>query len=233
MRMFSRHEWMFLAFILIYSSVPSLAGTLRVIELLGGPAIVPENPRAIAYPLPIIVHALGSSLFCLIGALQFMPGMRRRWPGVHRKMGMAVMVAGCLSALTGLWMTHVFVFPRELQGALLYWVRLGVGLSMIGLITWAFVAVRFGMIAQHAAAMMRAYAIGQGASTQAVLGIAWMAVFGAEVMGPWRDVLMVSAWCINLLIAQFMISKLVTSRSPSNETSRYRNFGRQDVGAVR
>ncbi len=233
MRLFSRHEWMFLAFILIYSTVPSLAGTLRVIELLGGPAIVPENPRANAYPLPIIVHALSSSLFCLVGALQFMPGMRRRWPGAHRRMGMAVMVAGCLSALTGLWMTHVFVFPRELQGALLYWVRVGVGLSMIGLIAWAFVAVRFGRIVRHAAAMMRAYAIGQGASTQSALGIAWIAVFGVEVMGPWRDVLMVGAWCINLLVAQFVISKLVTSRSPTNETSRHPNYDRQNIGAVR
>ena len=232
MRLFSRREWMFLAFILIYSSVPSLGGLLRVVELLGGPAIVPENPRAIAFPLPIVVHALSSLLFCLLGALQFVPGLRRRRPGLHRRMGMAVMAAGCLSALTGLWMTYVFAFPRELQGALLYWVRIGVSLSMIGLIVCAVVAARSGKIARHAAAMTRAYAIGQGASTQAVLGIAWMAAFGTEVMGPWRDILMVSAWCINLCIAQFLIDRLIASGAQVTKASHRQDFDRPGIGAA-
>ena len=102
MRLFTRREWMFLAFILIYSSVPSLAGALRVVELLDGPAIVPANPRAIAFPLPIVVHALSSLLFCLVGALQLVPSIRRRCPGLHRMIGMTIMAAECLSALTGL-----------------------------------------------------------------------------------------------------------------------------------
>ncbi len=233
MRLLTRREWVFLAFILIYSSVPSLGGALRVLELLGGPAVMPENPRAIAFPLPIIVHALGSLLFCLLGALQFVPGMRRRHPGVHRMMGMTVMTAGCLSAMTGLWMTHVFVFPGELQGVLLYWVRIGLGFSMIALIAWAFVAIRSGKIASHAGAMLRAYAIGQGASTQAVLGIAWIVAFGTEVMGLWRDILMVSAWCINLFVAQLLINRLSAYGARGTQASHRSGFGRADIGATR
>ena len=189
MRLLSRREWMFLAFIFVYSFVPTFAGMLRVVELLGGLAIVPENPRAIAYPLPIVLHILSSFLFCLLGGLQFVPSIRRRHLRVHRAMGKTLAAAGCLSALTGLWMTLAFAFPQELQGALLYWVRIALSVSMTGLIVWAVIAVRLGNVPSHGAAMLRAYAIGQGASTQAFLGLGWMVASGTELMGPWRDVL--------------------------------------------
>ena len=143
------------------------------------------------------------------------------------------MAAGCLSALTGLWMTHVFAFPQELQGVLLYWVRIGLSISMIGLIVWAVVALRTGNFPRHAAAMLRAYAIGQGASTQAFLGIVWMAAFGTELLGPWRDILMVSAWAINLLIAELLISRMFVSRPPTTKIRRRLGFGRAGIGATR
>lgn len=211
MLLFSRREAMFLAFIFIYSFVPTFGGLLRVVELLGGLAIVPENPRAIASPLPIVLHILSSFLFCLLGALQFVPGIRHRHRGLHRTMGKTIAAAGCLSALTGMWMTHVFTFPHELQGVLLYWVRIVLGSSMIGLIAWAVIAVRSGNVLGHGRAMLRAYAIGQGASTQAFLGIGWMVVFGIEPTGPWRDAMMVSAWGLNLLAAELLIRGLFVS----------------------
>lgn len=207
MSLFSRREAMFLAFILIYSFVPTFGGLLRIVDLLGETAIIPQNPRAIAYPLPIVLHILSSFLFCLLGALQFLPSLRRRYPGLHRMSGKPVAAAGCLSALTGMWMTHAFAFPQELQGILLYWVRMVLGVSMFGLIAWAVVAVRSGNVSGHGAAMLRAYAIGQGASTQALLGIVLMVVFNMDPAGPWRDVMMVGAWCINLSIAEFIISR--------------------------
>ena len=69
MRSVSSREWMFLAIILIYSFVPTFGGLFRIAELLGGPAITPANPRALAHPLPIVLHILSSFLFCLLGAL--------------------------------------------------------------------------------------------------------------------------------------------------------------------
>ena len=142
MRSVSSREWIFLAIILIYSFVPTFGGLYRITELLGGPAIVPENPRALAHPLPIVLHILSSFLFCLLGALQFLPNIRRHRLGLHRMMGRVVAAAGCTSALTGLWMTHFYAFPQELQGSLLYSVRIVLSLSMVGLIVWAVIAIR-------------------------------------------------------------------------------------------
>ncbi len=215
MRDMSRGEWTFLAFILVFSFVPTFGGLLRLVELLGGLAIVPENPRALVQPLPVGLHIASSFVFCLLGAFQFVPSLRLRLLSLHRMCGRVVAAAGCLSALTGLWMTHVYVFPVELQGALLYSVRMVLGVSMIGLIMWAVVAVRSGNFLGHSSAMLRAYAIGQGASTQAFLGIGWIAVVGTEASGPWRDVMMVSAWCINLLVAEVLIGRVFVAKAPA------------------
>jgi len=78
---------------------------------------------------------------------------------------------------------------------------------MIGFIVWAVIAIRSRNVFQHSASMLRAYAIGQGASTQALLGIGWMIVFGTELLGPHRDGLMVSAWGLNLLVAEVFIQR--------------------------
>ena len=84
--------------------------------------------------------------------------------------------------------------------------------SMLGLIIWAVLAARSGNVPAHRSAMLRAYAIGQGASTQTFLGIGWIALMGAEPVGLWRDVVMASAWCINLLIAEVVIGRAFVSR---------------------
>ncbi len=208
----SRREWILLAIILIYCFVPTFGGLFRVIELGGGPVIVPENPRALAAPLPVVLHILSSFLFCIVGALQFLPSIRRHFPALHRALGRTVAVAGCVSAGTGLWMTHFYSFPDELQGPLLYWVRIVLSLSMLGLITWAVIAIRSQNISRHSAAMLRAYAIGQGASTQTFLGVGWMVVLGSEPLGPLRDAMMVFAWGLNLVIAELLISKMFAPR---------------------
>ena len=209
MKFLSKSEWTILAFLFVYSFIPTFGGLLRVVELAGGPAIIPENPRALAIPFPIVIHILSSFVFCLVGTLQFLPSIRRHYPATHRVLGRVIAIAGCISAASGLWMTHSFVFPDELQGNLLYWVRIVLGLSMIGFIARAVIAIRSRNIFQHGACMLRAYAIGQGASTQTALGIGWIVVVGTEPLGPARDGLMVLAWGLNLVVAEVLIGRLL------------------------
>ena len=213
MKFVSNREWALLARILAFSIVPTLGGLLRVVELGGGPTIIPENPRALANPPPIVLHIFSSFIFCAIGALQFLSSVRHHYPKVHRAAGPVIAVAGCVSALTALWMTHFFVFPEELQGVPLYWTRIVLGLVMIGLIGKAVMEIRSRNVLGHGAAMLRAYAIGQGASTQAILGIGWTIASGAEPTGAQREGMMVSAWGLNLLIAELLIRKFVAPRT--------------------
>jgi len=215
MKILSKHEWAVLAILFLFSFVPTFGGLFRIVELLGGTSIAPENPRALGNPMPIALHILSSFVFCLAGALQFLPSIRRHAGHLHRRMGRVVALAGGLSAATGLWMTLVYAFPQDLQGTLLYWARIFLSLSMLALIAWAITAIRSRDVAGHSAAMIRAYAIGQGASTQAMLGIAGIAVFGTELMGPERDAMMVFAWGLNLLVAEVIIRTRLNPRRRS------------------
>ncbi len=193
--------------IVIYSFIPTFGGLFRLAELAGfAPAIAPANPRALSEPFPFVVHTLASFVFCISGALQLLPSIRRYRQGVHRVNGRVVAIAGFIAAATGLWMTVEYVFPIELQGSLLYWARVVLSISMMALIVWAVIAIKSRDIFQHSAAMLRAYAIGQGASTQAFFGVGWLVATGSEPAGLFRDWLMVSSWIFNLLVAEILIS---------------------------
>jgi uncharacterized membrane protein YozB (DUF420 family) len=84
---------------------------------------------------------------------------------------------------------------------------------MVVLIVWAIVAIRTRNVPAHRAAMLRAYAIGQGASTQTALFLVAMALFDTEPLGLSRDILMVGAWVINLAIAELLIHSAFATRT--------------------
>ena len=212
MHFISRREWAFLALIFLYSFIPAVFGLLRIPELLGGPMIIPPNPRAVIDPVPITLHILGSSVFCLVGAVQFLPSLRCHRPVLHRTLGRIVAAAGCVSALTGLWMTVSYAFPAALQGPLLYGARVTLSLAMVAFIAWAVVAIRSRNLAAHRAAMLRAYAIAQGASTQTALFLIAMIFFGTESLGVSRDLVMVAAWAINIGVAEVLIHRFFGTR---------------------
>ncbi|MDF1659701.1 MAG: DUF2306 domain-containing protein [Verrucomicrobiales bacterium] len=211
----TKSEWRVLSGLLFLSLVPCLGGLLRLIDLGAGTSLMPENPRIGAVPLPVVIHLIGSIPFCVLGILQFLPGVRRTYPYWHRKSGRLLVITGLLAAISGLWMTHFYHFPAELQGPLLYWVRIIVGFGMIASLAMGLTSILLAQISAHKAWMLRAYALGQGAGTQALIGIPWALLYG-ESTGLTRDTLMTLAWIINLVIAETVI------RKPGSHSSRTR-----------
>jgi uncharacterized membrane protein len=202
----ARIDWKVPLTLLLLSAVPVAAGIARLAGLAGDPEISTENARFFAAPAVVFVHILGASLFCILGALQFSSRLRQRSPRWHRISGRTVVAAGICAALSGMWMTVTYPIPPELQGGLLYTVRVSVGLAMLFSIVRAVSAVTGGDIATHRAWMFRAYALGQGAGMQVVLLLPWMLAIGKPTVFQ-RDVLMGSAWLINLLIAEVAIQR--------------------------
>ena len=197
-------SWRLPTSLLLLSLVPVAAGALRLVGLTSGGAITPENARFLAMPAPIALHIVSATLFCLLGAFQFDLAIRRRSPGLHRAAGRMAATCGILAALTGLWMTAGYPIPAELQGGLLYGVRMLVGLSMALAIVVSVRAVLRRRFAQHRAWMVRAYALGQGAGTQVLIMLPVTLIAGAPT--PFfRDVLMASAWGLNVLFAEWII----------------------------
>lgn len=185
--------------------IPLATGALRLIELAGGPRLMPANAQFVATPLPVVVHIVGAGVYALLGAFQFAVGFRRRRPGWHRAAGRFLVLCGLLVGLSGLWMTLLFSRPGG-ANELLYVFRLVFGSAMVGSIVLGFVAIKRGNVAGHRAWMMRAYAIGLGAGTQVLTLLAGSLIFGAPSRFG-EALLMGAGWVINLAVAEWAIRK--------------------------
>ena len=200
----TRADWLVPTALIVFSFIPFAAGAVRVVGLASGAEITPENARFFAVPLPVVIHILSASLFCILGAFQFAPGFRRRRPGWHRRAGRLLVVCGLAAGLSGLWMTQFYPLYPHLQGELLYGFRMLFGSAMVLSIALALAAIRRRGIAQHRAWIIRGYAIGQGAGTQALVGLPWLLIFGKP--SELNNALMMGAcWVINLAVAEWII----------------------------
>jgi uncharacterized membrane protein len=211
-------QWLPPVGLIVLSLIPVLAGAVRLNELMGGPAITANNARFVASPIPVTVHIVSVSVYSLLGALQFVPSLRRGRPSWHRIAGRILVPAGVLVALTGLWMTVFYPRPAG-DGASLVVVRLIVGSAMLASIVLAVLAIRQRDYSSHGAWMTRGYAIALGAGTQVFTILPWVLIFGpigAADELP-RTVLMTAAWVINLAVAEHVIRRRAAHRS--NRTS--------------
>lgn len=198
-----RPEWRAPAGLIALSLVPIAAGAFRLTSLSSGGAVNADNARFFDSPVPVIVHIVASSVFLLLGALQFVPSLRqRRW---HRLSGRIVAPAGLLSALSALWMTLFYDMPA-VNGVALFVMRLVFGTTMAVAIVLAIIAIRRGDVPTHSAWMTRAYAIGLGAGTQVFTFLPWTLVLGAPDQAM-HAVLMGAGWVINLAVAEVVIRR--------------------------
>ena len=207
-----RPEWLVPAGLIVLSLVPMVAGSARLNQLAAGGAVTSENARFFDSPIPVIVHIVGSSLFLLLGALQFAPSLRRRrW---HRLSGRIVAPAGLASALSALWMTLFYDMPSSVTGPGLAALRLLLGTAMAAAIVVAFLAIRRGDVATHSAWMTRAYAIGLGAGTQVLTFLPFTLLVGTPSR-PMHTVLMAAGWAINLAVAEVVIRRRARAATPA------------------
>jgi hypothetical protein len=197
-------DWKIPALLLLFSMIPTLGGIARFVSMSGKSPVTEENARFIASPLVIAIHIIAALLYSLLGAFQFSKGFRLRWPGFHRRAGRVLAVCGLLSGLTGIWMALVYPIPVALQGPILRAVRVVVGLAMVGSIVVAWRSILRRDVPRHEAFMIRAYAIGQGAGTQAVVLGPWMLITG-QGTGLMRDLLMGLSWAINIVVAELIV----------------------------
>ncbi len=198
-------EWSVPVLLILLSLVPAIAGTRRVVELLGGAPATVANARFVAAPAAVALHVIAAIPFSMLGAFQFAPGFRRRRREWHRAAGRVLVVCGLVVALTGLWMAQFYAWP-EGDGEVLYLLRLVFGSAMVISIVSAVGAIARRDFVSHGAWMMRGYAIGMGAGTQVLTHVPWFLVVGRPGEMA-RAVLMGTGWVINLAVAEWIIRK--------------------------
>ena len=193
--------------LLTLTAVPAIAGAARLASLAAGGPVTADNARFFAMPLPVIVHIISATTFLAVGAFQFSPGVRRRWPRWHRWAGRVLVPSGITAAAAGLWMTFFYPHPAT-DDSLLPFVRLVFGSAMIACLVLGFLAVRRRDVATHRAWMMRGYAIGMGAGTQVLTAIPWIVLSGGHAAtGFPRTLLLAAGWIINLAVVESVLSR--------------------------
>ena len=211
--------WLIPAGLILLSTVPVIAGAVRIAELTGGAEITQANARFFASPLPVVLHIISVTLYSILGAFQFTASFRHRKPGWHRAIGKWILVpSGLIAALSGLWMTQFYPWP-EGDGVLLYWLRIFFGSAMLLSIILGALAASRRDFAQHGAWMMRGYAIGLGAGTQVFTHLPWLLLAGPGAPDELSRALMMGAgWVINLAVAEWVIRKRPSRRPRSTST---------------
>jgi uncharacterized membrane protein len=191
------------AWLIVLSMVPLLGGAARLLQLASGDAPASADLRFSMAPLQVTLHIAAATFYSLVGAFQF-DSVRGRWPELHRVLGRLTVACGIVVGLTGLWMTLASEIPVSLQGDLLRFVRVAVAASMVAFLVLGVVAIRAGQVRRHLAWMARAYALAQGAGTQALLLLPPTLALG-EITGMVRDLAMTAAWLLNLSAVEWVL----------------------------
>jgi uncharacterized membrane protein len=197
--------WLVPVLLIGLNLIPFLAGAARLFGLASGEQITPQNVRFMASPLPISLHIISASLFGVIGAFQFWPRFLRTYAHWHRLAGRILVPCGMITSLSGLWMNQFYPYAEN-DGFLLYCFRLIFGFGMLFCLVFGLDSIRRRDFDQHRNWMIRGYAIGLGAGTQALTQLPWILIVGMPGELP-RALLMGAAWITNLLVAEWIVRK--------------------------
>lgn len=191
--------------LILLSLIPIVSGALRLTQLSGGPELMPAATRFTEFPWPVVTHIVAGTFYSIFGVFQFLPGLRRGRRSWHRLVGRALLPAGVLVALSGMWMGAFSALPPG-DGVALMALRLGFGGYMLAALVLGARAIVRRRFAAHGAWMMRAYAIGVAAGTQAIFLIPVSMLLGPSHEAG-RAIAMGLAWLANLAVAELAIRR--------------------------
>lgn len=203
MAAYKKTDWLIPAGLIALAFIPVAAGMFRLAMLAGVAPVTPDSARFFADPISVLLHIVSVTIYCVVGAFQFSPGIRRNHPHWHRRSGRVLVPLGLVAALSGVWMAVGYeIVPADTL--LLHIFRLLAGGGMAAAIVLGYAAIRDRDVETHQAWMRRAYAIGLGAGTQAFTLMAPAIVFG-EIDDAMRTSMMGLAWLLNLAVAEWLI----------------------------
>lgn len=211
-----RRGWPLPAGLILLSLVPVIAGASRLTSLANGGPVTPGNERFFDSPAPVVVHVVSVTVYALLGAPQFAPRLRARYPRYHRYAGRLVVPCGFGVALSGLWITLFYAEPPT-DNTLLEVFRVVAASAMATCLVLGVLAVRRRDFRRHRAWMVRAYAVALGAGTQVFTHLPWVLLVGTPGGYP-RDAMMAAGWLINVAVAEWFLRRPVRGRRAAART---------------
>lgn len=176
----------------------SVESTLRYIT---GSQPAPEPIVANAFATPFLVlHVFGAMTAFLVGPLQFMAIVRRRWKALHRAIGRAYVLGCALGAPTG------FILAMGTSAGPIAGVPFGISALLWSGFTWLGLrAALDGRIDEHREWMLRGYAVLAGAITlRLMLPAALMS--GYDFYPAYRIISWLN-WSVNLALVECWVRR--------------------------
>lgn len=143
----------------LLSLIMIIVATRRILHV-SAPAMELDSGFA-RHPVLTLAHIMPGLIFILLGPFQFMAGLRRRHPVLHRWTGRVFLAASLVIGVTALVMSP----QMAIGGALEISATFVFGLLFLFAIARAFLAIRRRRVAEHRRWMIRAYAIGLAVAT--------------------------------------------------------------------
>jgi uncharacterized membrane protein len=177
---------------------------VQVVQIPLG-ALPEDSLRLTATPVWHFMHVLGGAAFGILGPIQFSRVLMRKYGRLHRVMGRVFVAAGAmisLSALTLLW--H---FPDTYSAAMNSG-RLLFGIALGGALALAMQAIRQREFIRHRNWMIRAYAIGMGATAVTTVFFPIYMITGEPPTGLVADIVFLGSWAACVVFAEVLVRRI-------------------------
>lgn len=181
-----------------------LLALVQVVQIPLG-ALPEDSLRLSAVPIWHFMHVLGGATFGILGPLQFGRVLMRKYGLLHRVMGRVFVAAGAmlsLSSLSLLWHFPDTYSVAVSSGRLLFGIALGVALAI------AMQAIRKRDFTRHRKWMIRAYAIGIGATAVTMVFFPIYAITGEPPMGLAADIAFLGSWTACIVFAEILVRRI-------------------------
>lgn len=189
---------LFLAF---FTAIPVVTALINVVQIPSGTYPKDSAHLAVA-PISWFAHVLAGVAFGITGPVQFVRALRHRFGALHRMSGWIFVLSGALLGLSGL---SILAQVTSQRTPLVDIARGLFGLALLIALALAMVAIRDRDFLRHRAWAIRAYAVGMGLGTVALVFFPIYMVTGQPPIGLAADMLFVASWVLTIAFGEVVI----------------------------
>ena len=187
--------------------IPVLSALVLVVQIPTG-TYPEESVRLAVAPISWFVHVLAGALFGIVGPLQFVRALRRRFGLLHRVLGRVFVMSGATIGLSGLSLLSQ-VTPQSTS--VIDITRAVFSSALLIALALAIAAIRDRDVPRHRAWAIRAYAIGMGSGTVALVFFPIYIITGQPPTGLAADIVFAIWWVLIIAFAEVVIRRAFPS----------------------
>ncbi len=196
--------------------IPVLMAAVSVVQIPLG-ALPEDSLRLASVAVAFFLHSLAGVLFGTLGPLQFVRATRHWFGTQHRLAGRVFVLAGMGLALSGL---ALLLQVQSITTGLLDAARGVFGLALFAALVLGVAAARAHDRLRHRAWMIRAYVIGMGQGTVALVMFPIYLITGEPPMGLASDIVVVGMWLLNIALGEWVIRQAYVAQTTAARLHR-------------